>query len=132
MTGRNAPVRLVLDRSALEAYLSGSVHVTETLHEIVDDAHACFAVPAVALAMTVAGPRADLELLSALVGLDACVLVGVEAGDWLDLSDWIGVTGGRVDSAAAALAALDHAATILTAETGLYGGEVPTIDIPGR
>lgn len=31
------PVRLVLDRSALLAYLAGSVHVGEPLHEVIQD-----------------------------------------------------------------------------------------------
>lgn len=48
MTRADAPIRLVLDLSALRGYLA------ETLHEVVTDQQVRFAVPAVTLAAAAA------------------------------------------------------------------------------
>lgn len=123
------PVRLVLDRSALLAYISGSVHVGETLHEVIDD-DVRFGVPVIVAveALTMAAGK-DRALLHQLLAVDACALLPELPEDLLELTYWRDVTG-RPDLATAALAALVHDASVLTSEGGRYGGNVPLIHMP--
>ncbi|WP_262284154.1 hypothetical protein [Micromonospora sp. MA102] len=124
------PVRLVLDRSTLLAYLAGSVHVGETLHEVIADG-VRFGVTAVAAAEAYAAvddPK-DRAALRRLLALDACAVLPTDGGAWQELAYWRAFTG-RVDLAATVLACLDHDAPILTGE-GRYGtDELPVIRLP--
>ncbi|GGM18653.1 PIN domain-containing protein [Micromonospora yangpuensis] len=124
------PVRLVLDRSALLAYLAGSVHAGETLHEVIEDRNR-FGVTAVTATETLAvvtDPK-DRSNLHRLLALDACVVLPTEGESWHELSYWRTYTG-RVDLATTVLASLEHDATILTQE-GRYGdGDLQVISMP--
>ncbi|MFI6783184.1 PIN domain-containing protein [Micromonospora sp. NPDC050276] len=124
------PVRLVLDRSALLAYLAGSVHVGEPLHEVIQDRNR-FGVTAVTAAETLAivsDPK-ERATLHRLLNLDACEMLSTEGHSWQELSFWRTVTG-RADLASTALAVLEHDASILTAEDRYGDGELPVIHIP--
>lgn len=125
----NPPVRLILDRSALLAYLAGSVHVGEPLHEVIDDGVA-FGVPlAVAAEILAAAAGSDLARLHRLFGNPACVLLPGEVDGLPELVYWRRVTG-SLDRAACAVAALALDAPILSADGKLYGGDLAIIDIP--
>ncbi|MFI6326807.1 hypothetical protein ACIBBG_00765 [Micromonospora chersina] len=124
------PVRLVLDRSALLAYLAGSVHVGETLHEVISDG-VRFGVSAVAAAEAYAAvddPK-DRAALRRLLALDACAVLATAGGSWQELAYWRGFTG-RVDLAATVLACLDHDAPILTGEARYGDDDLPVIRLP--
>ncbi|MGI5520959.1 hypothetical protein ACQEUX_08385 [Micromonospora sp. CA-259024] len=123
------PVRLVLDRSALLAYLAGSVHVGEPLHEVIQDRNR-FAVTAVtaAEAMAIVSDPKERANLHRLLTLDACEVLSTQGHSWHELSFWRTVTG-RADLATTALAVLEHDASILTAEHRYGDGELPVIYI---
>ncbi|MBQ1039018.1 MULTISPECIES: hypothetical protein [Micromonospora] len=125
------PVRLVLDRSALLAYLAGSVHVGEPLHEVIQDRNR-FGVTAVtaAEALAIVTDPKERATLHRLLNLDACEVLSTEGRSWHELSFWRTVTG-RADLATTALAVLEHDASILTAEDRYGDGELPVIHIPG-
>lgn len=128
MTPPAPPIRLVLDLSALRAYLAGSVHVGETIHEVVEDGR--FAVPlAVALEALATTTGKDLALLHRLFALDRCAVLPDRPEDLLELTYWRRATG-RPDMAAAAVAALVHDAAVLTSEGRRYGPDVPMIYFP--
>ncbi|MBQ0979574.1 hypothetical protein [Micromonospora sp. M61] len=124
------PVRLVLDRSALLAYLAGSVHVGEPLHEVIQDRNR-FGVTAVtaAEALAIVTDPKERATLHRLLNLDACEVLSTEGRSWHELSFWRTVTG-RADLATTALAVLEHDASILTAEDRYGDGELPVIHIP--
>lgn len=124
------PVRLILDRSALVAYaVHRSVHVGETLHEVIDD-DVNFGVPViVAMEALTRTSGKDRALLHQLLALDACVLLPELPEDLLELTYWRDVTG-RPDLAAAAHAVHAHDASVLTSEWSRYGGNVPLIHLP--
>ncbi|SBT42958.1 PIN domain-containing protein [Micromonospora auratinigra] len=124
------PVRLLLDRSALLAYVAGSVHVGEPLHEVIEDRNR-FAVTAVTVAETlavIADPK-DRAAVHRLLGLDACVVLPTEGRAWQELSYWRGFTG-RVDLATTVVACLDHDAAILTGEDRYGRDDLPVIRMP--
>jgi hypothetical protein len=123
------PIRLILDTSALLTYLTGSLHVGEPLHEVVEEG-AVFAVPSPAAAEALAevDDGHDRALLIRLLDHGSCNPLPAPGDAWLDLAYWRRVTG-RIDLAACALAALDYDAAVLTAEGGRYGEGVPVIDI---
>ncbi|MBM0237400.1 hypothetical protein JNW88_09980 [Micromonospora sp. ATA32] len=124
------PVRLVLDRSALLAYLAGSVHVGEPLHEVITDG-VRFAVTAVTAAETLAvvdDPK-DRAALHRLLALDSCAMVPTPGGSWQELAYWRRFTG-RADLASTVIACLDHDAPILTGEPRYGDGDLPVIHLP--
>ncbi|MEU5940951.1 hypothetical protein ABZ807_17560 [Micromonospora sp. NPDC047548] len=126
------PVTLVLDRSAVLAYLAGSIHATEPVGEVIEDRQR-FGITAVTVAEALAlvtNPK-DREDLHVLLRMDACAVLSTWGEDWLELSYWRGVTS-RADLATTAMAALEHRASILTREGALYGtdGHLPVIYMP--
>ncbi|WFE25914.1 hypothetical protein O7623_21455 [Solwaraspora sp. WMMD791] len=130
MTGDDErPVRLVLDRSALLAYVSGSVHVAEPIYEVTQD-RVRFGVTAVSVAETLAmvGDSKDRQLLHRLLNLAACAVLDTTGWTWQELSYWRGVTG-RVDLASTVMACLEHRAPILTGESR-YGDDLPVTYLP--
>ncbi|WP_405105714.1 hypothetical protein OG559_19455 [Micromonospora sp. NBC_01405] len=128
MTAPHRPVRLILDKSALLAYIAGSVHVAEPIHEIVEG-RVAFGVPAITAAEALADidDGRDRALLMRLLQHRACAVLDTHGESWHELAYWRSATG-RPDLAACAMAALDHDAAVLTADGKLYGG-VPVIDI---
>jgi hypothetical protein len=124
------PVRLVLDGSALLAYLAGSVHVGEPLHEVIADGMR-FAVTAVTAAETLAvvdDPK-DRATLHRLLALDACAVLPTLGESWQELAYWRGFTG-RADLATTVMACLDHGAPILTRDPRYGDGDLPVIYMP--
>ncbi|MEO3775558.1 hypothetical protein ABGB16_01655 [Micromonospora sp. B11E3] len=130
MSGEAPPVRLVLDRSALLAYLSGSVHVGETLHEVIADG-VRFAVTAVAVSETFAlvdDPK-DRAALRRLLALNSCAVLHTSGESWQELTYWHAFTG-RVDLATTVMACLEHDAPILSGEARYGDGDLPVIHLP--
>ncbi|MFB9238816.1 hypothetical protein ACFFWC_25360 [Plantactinospora siamensis] len=120
----------MLDRSALLAYLAGSVHVGEPLHEVIADG-VRFAATAVTAAETLAAvdnPK-DRSALRRLLALDSCAVLATPGSSWLELAYWRRYTG-RVDLATTVLASLDHEAPILTREARYAAEDLPIIHIP--
>ncbi|WP_431935760.1 hypothetical protein [Micromonospora sp. RP3T] len=122
------PIRLVLDVTALRAYVAGSVHVGEVLHEVVEDGRFAVPVPVAVEALATTTGK-DLAALHRLFGLERCALLADRAGDLIELTHWRRLTG-RADMAAAAVAALTHDAAVLTADGRRYGLDVPLIHVP--
>ncbi|MEH0985433.1 hypothetical protein [Micromonospora sp. CPCC 205556] len=121
------PVRLLLDRSALEAYIAGSVHAAEPLHEVIADRNR-FGVTAVTAAETLAlvdDPK-DRATLHRLLALDACAVLPTDGHTWHELSYWRAFTG-RVDLATTIMASFEHDAAILTREDRYGDGDLPVI-----
>jgi hypothetical protein len=116
-------LRVVLDTSAIVAYLQASIHVGETIAEVVDEG-AGFGVPVVCLAEAVAlrmdGNGASVDLL---VAHPACTVLPMLATDWRALASAARMVG-RIDLGVALLAAVDHDAYVLTGEPGPYGALV--------
>ncbi|MGN9777988.1 hypothetical protein ACTMS0_19830 [Micromonospora sp. H33] len=120
----------MLDRSALLAYVDGSVHVGEPLHEVIQD-RVRFGVTAVTAAETsamVSNPK-DRALLHRLLALDACAVLPTRGDSWQELAYWRGFTG-RLDLATTVMACLEHDAPILTREPRYGDGDLPVILMP--
>lgn len=129
MTPRDRPpVRLVLDLSALRAYLAGSMHVAEVLHEVVEDARFAVPIPVAVEALATTTGK-DLAALHRLFALDRCAVLPDRPADLTELAYWRRLTG-RADMAAAAVTALVHDAAVLTSEGRRYGPDVPAIHFP--
>jgi hypothetical protein len=123
VTQPGPPVRLVLDQSALLAYVAGSMHVAEPIHEVVEDG-VRFGVPAIAAAEILAELKGadDRRNLLRLLDLTACALLPSRVESWLELASWRRRTA-RIDHAAAALAAAEYDAPVLTSEGSQYRDE---------
>lgn len=128
--GDARPIRLLLDRSALLAYVAGSVHVGEPLHEVIEDRNR-FGVTAVTAAETLAvvDDGKDRAALRRLLGLDACVVLSTGGDDWEELSYWRAWTG-RADLATTVMASFTHDASILTGEDRYGHDSLPVIRLP--
>lgn len=127
---KDPSVRLILDTSAVLAYAATSIHVGETIAEVVDDGGA-FGVTAVCLAE--AARQAGEERAGGvplLVNHPRCVVLPVLADDWAALAVWATALG-RVDLATAMVEAVDRGAYVLTGEPERYGDELPVIPIDG-
>lgn len=118
MTDDGRPIHLVLDSSAIVAYVLGSIHVGEPIAEV-DDEHAAIGFPVLCVveARSALGP---LDRLKLLVNHRATELVEPD-GDWMKLSTAVDITG-RQGPAAALRAAMHFDCDILTATPGLYAG----------
>ena len=123
---KDPDVRLVLDTSAIMAYAAASIHVGETIAEVVDEGGRIGA-PAVCLAE--AARLIGEHLLAGVTLLTrhpACVVLPTLAEDWQALAAWTRVLG-RVDLAVALVEAADRpAGYVLSTERAAYGGD----DIP--
>jgi hypothetical protein len=117
------PVRLVLDQSALLAYVAGSMHVAEPIHEVVEDG-VRFGLSAVAAAEVLAELKGadDRRNLLRLLELNACAVLPSLGESWRELASWRGRTD-RIEQAAAALAATEYDAPVLTSEGSHYRDE---------
>lgn len=88
MTSPEAPsVRLILDRSALLAYVAGSMDVAEPIHEVAHDG-VRFGVPAVVAAevLAVVDDPGDRAVLHRLLDRPACAVLptwGRTGRSWL-------------------------------------------------
>ncbi|PWU52749.1 hypothetical protein DLJ47_18055 [Micromonospora sp. S4605] len=130
MSTDDRPVRLLLDRSALLAYVAGSVHVAEPLHEVIADRNR-FGVTAVTAAEALAAiddPK-DRATLHRLLALDACLVLSTDGHTWHELAYWRGYIG-RADLATTIMASFEHDASILTRENRYGDGDLPVIYMP--
>jgi hypothetical protein len=121
------PVHLVFDTSAIVAY-SSTLDVGETMNEVHDNG-AAFALPVACLAE--AGERLPADVLDLVVGHPAAVVVGLDADEWRQLVA-VRHLFGRLDVAAAFLAAEGYSCDVLTAEPAWYrplGDDPPIIPI---
>jgi hypothetical protein len=118
------PIRLVLDTSAIRAFADGSIHVGETISQV-DENGAAFGLPVACLA---AAHKADVQMLRMLTGHDAGVLLTVAPDDWQQWAAMADVLG-RLDAAAALLAASSFDCDVLTGEPDVYSvlGDDPPI-----
>ncbi|MGC9670942.1 hypothetical protein ACNTMW_30895 [Planosporangium sp. 12N6] len=119
MTGQPRPIRVILDASAIRDFTHGSVHVGETLAEVADDSGAA-GLPILCLAQA-RWAITDTDRLDLLVNHHATTLLAPDPEDWQALAATYDIVG-RLDAAAAVLAAIDHDCDVLTAQPGLYGG----------
>jgi hypothetical protein len=124
------PVRLILDKSAILAYLAGIVHASEPVHEVVTDG-VMFGIPSVTAAecLTEVTDPFDRQLLIGLLQHPSCQPLDTPGEVWHELGYWRQMTG-RPDLAVCAQAAVDYDAPILTGEAKLYGEHLPLIEIP--
>jgi hypothetical protein len=112
-------IQLVLDRTAVLAYATGSIDVGETITEVVDEG-AAFGASVVALAEASRLVRDDVALgVPLLVGHSRFESLPALAEDWRRIA-WWSRTLDSVDRAAALIEALDRDAYVVTAEPEAY------------
>ena len=113
------PVRVVLDTSAVLAYVRGSVDVGETIGEVHDDG-ARVGLPVLSL---VEGQRTAVEKdwLERLLEHHATAVLDVAGSDWRALAVMYDNVE-PLDAAATALAAIDLGCLVLTGRPDLYAG----------
>lgn len=111
------PIRLVLDTSAVLAFVRQSVHVGEVLVEV-DDNNAVAAIPLACLVEAVRD-AVDQDQLALLAEHLSTVVFGAAVEDWRALGALCAITGGYA-AATAALTAMDASCWILTARPELY------------
>jgi hypothetical protein len=122
------PIHLVLDASAVIAYVRGSEDVGETLTQILEN-NAAFTAPMTALA--VAASQADPALVGLLTKHEAFRPVELEWTRWRALAATLTLLR-RPDAAEALLVTLDVNGHVLSGEPNLYaplGDDPPVIGI---
>lgn len=112
------PVRLILDASAIVAFVRESIHVGEVIAEV-DAEEAAVGLPVLCLAQARIMVD-DVDRLGLLAGHDAAAVLP-DPDDWQALAATVDLVG-RWDAAAATLLALDLDVPVLTATPGLYAG----------
>lgn len=115
------PIHIVLDASAITAFVRGSISVGETLN-LVAETGAAIGLPVLSLA-TAKLHVADDHLIDFLVNHHATTTLGATT-EWRALAAATSAVG-LLDAADAALATIDCHADLLTGQTGLYAGLVP-------
>jgi hypothetical protein len=122
-------VRLILDTSAVSAYINGSIHVGELLIEIQEEEDIQFAVPVICLAE--AGTVTDNDdTLVLLAKHGRAIVAAVPASRWSDLVNLSKMLG-QVSHAATFLAAAKHEAYLVTATPERYPETDMVIEIGG-
>lgn len=121
------PVRLVLDTSAILAFAGESIHVGETISQV-DENGAAFGLPIACLA---SAHKAETRMPHLLTSHGACELLTVDVGEW---RQWVAMSDvvGRLDAAAALLAASAFDCDVLTSEPDTYrvlGDDPPIIGV---
>lgn len=117
------PVRLVLDTSAIAAFVRGSIHVGEVLAEVADE-RAVALVPLACLVEAVHGQRFSVEedaRLDLLVAHPAIEMLADDPPMWRALAYTYDLVG-SVDVASAALAAIEYSVSVLSRYPGRYAG----------
>jgi hypothetical protein len=120
--GRDRPVQLIFDTSAVVAFSRASIHVGELLAEVHDEGAAA-AIPLPCLVEAVHAV-ADTDRLHLLLAHHATVILTDDPTSWQALATTYDIVG-RPDAAAAALAAIDYGVAVLTRQPGLYAGLDP-------
>jgi len=134
-----ATIRIVLDRSAIESYAMGHMHVGEVITEVIADKAEYYAVGLPATALAEAYGRAQDEVAAARLGilasLSSTVLIDLDAENTGQVGSIIPHARGDMQRAHAAWAVLKHRALILTAEPEEAQRVVPghrIIEIPAE
>ena len=118
MTDR--PIQLVLDTSAILDYCRGSLPVGELLVEI-DAEGGAVALPLLCLLESATVSPGDEHGLDVLIQHAATDVISDDAEQWKALAA-VRDTVGRVDTASAALMALQYDVDVATRSPGLYAG----------
>lgn len=113
------PVRVVLDTSAILAFLKGSTTVGETIAQVAEEGY-LFGLPVTCLAEA-SRSVADTDRLELLVNHPAAAVLTVDPLSWRALAD-THRTVARLDTASALLAATNNGCTILTEQPNQYAG----------
>ena len=115
------PIQVVLDASAIVAYIRGSIDVGETIAEVSSEG-ASIALPVLSL---IEANRAavDREWLDHLLDHDAVTILDVKGSGWLALAMMHDLVD-PLDSASAALATIDFRCPVLTARPRQYAGSM--------
>jgi len=117
-------IQAVLDRSALESYARGHVHVGELVATIADDDN-LVAVPAVALLeahIRWMGDKHAQALLQLFVTLRGVTVLSLGAPEIQDVAESVESTGGDMSRGHSVWAALEHNAVYFTTEPDQVAG----------
>jgi hypothetical protein len=117
--GRDA--KLILDTSAVTAWVRGSMAVGETLAEINDEGGAAIIPLACLVEAGYNTAMIDRERLDLLLAHPSTLLLTDDVGDWEALVALRALTG-RADCASAAMLALDLGVDVMTRDAGWYKG----------
>jgi hypothetical protein len=115
----NPMIRAILDRSALESYARGHVHVGELLREIADEQGACVGIPAVALLEAHGRSIGDEQaqaLLNFMVTLPTATVLPLNREVVETVARYVPVVDGDLARAHALWAARTHEALCFTTE----------------
>ncbi len=120
-------VQLVLDTSAVLAYVAGSTGLGELLGEVADE-KAQFAVPAVCL-VEAAGVLTDAAwpMLDVLAGHPNAVITALDAAEWRHHASAALIFDGVGNGAAALLVAQGHVLYVATTHPAVYGDGIDTV-----
>jgi hypothetical protein len=123
-------IRLVLDTTAILAYAETSIHVGETIAEVLDEGGR-FGLPVYCLAeATRRVPDKHADGVTFLTRHPQCEILGTSRDDWTLLAAFSRALG-RVDLAVTLMEATDRPACyVLSAEPEAYGDDdMPVIGI---
>jgi len=125
-------IRGVLDRSALQSYVNGHVHIGEIIREVADEDNVAVAIPAAALAEAHADNSGDdharklLVLVTTLPGTTVLNLDREVAGS---MAGAVRLTHGDLSRAHAVWTANKYRALLFTTEPGDVKSLVPSNNI---
>jgi len=123
-------IRVILDRSALESYARGHVHVGELITEVADQARV--GIPAAALLdahVKSLGNEHARALLHVLVTLEGVAVIELGANDATRLASTVPLAGGDIPRAHAAWLANTREALYFTTEPDEVKSLVPAENV---
>jgi len=135
MTARRATepeIRAVLDRSALQSYLRGHIHVGELMHECADEEGVFVAIPTTALAEASASYAEDAKteaLLRLITTLPAARVLDLDRDSALAMAKTLPLAKGDLSRAHAVWAANKYRALYFTTEPDEVTSLVPADNI---
>jgi hypothetical protein len=121
-------IKAILDRSALESYARGHVHVGELVNEITTEENHYVGIPAIALLdahVRVLGNKHARALLDVLAALPGTSVLALDAKSAAAVAENVVLTGGDLSRAQSIWAAREHAAHYFTTEPEQSVGLVP-------
>ena len=119
MTDLAADIHVILDTTAIRAFLDGDIAIGELILEVTDSGGHKWASPRCAWP-TVADTDFARDHLRLLADHHATTITPATT-DWQALAAAHAITG-RLDAAVAVLTAIDTDALVLTAQPGVYAG----------
>jgi hypothetical protein len=120
-------IRAVLDRSALQSYARGHIHVGELLQEIGDEESAVIAIPAVALLeahVRSIGDKTAVALLNFIVGLPTTAVLDLDGHSAPAVAQEVRLVGGDPARGHAIWAAMTHRAVCFTTEPEAFPPQI--------